>query len=458
MKRCLLIWLLVPLLFACNLRDGNDSGLSDLEKIKEEGKLRVVTLSRSTSYFDYKGEEMGFEYELAQRFAQSLEVDLEVITAKDEPEMIQKLKDGEVDLIAYPVVISNDLKEQVTFCSHTFNTCQVLVQQKKKNKFEQVKDVVDLIDKEVYVVENSKYHKRLINLDDEVGGGLQITTVSNEENEESLIEQVSNGEIEYTVADENIAQVNNTYFKNIDIQMRISFTQRCAWAVRKGSDDLEEAINKWFEGAKGDYTCKYLYHKYFEQSKLANSKSKPKYLSKEKISDFDKIFKKYAEKIDWDWKLLASVAYQESKFNPNAVSWAGAKGLMQLMPGTATKLGTDSVDMMIPEVSVKTATEYLRRVDNIYNYIEDKSERTKFVLASYNAGVGHVRDAMALAEKNGKNPQKWEDVKIFVLLKSKPEFFNDPVVRHGYLRGEEAYKFVEEIMLRYQEYVDVITN
>jgi membrane-bound lytic murein transglycosylase F len=128
------------------------------------------------------------------------------------------------------------------------------------------------------------------------------------------------------------------------------------------------------------------------------------------------------------------------------------------MPSTAKKLGTDSLSMRKPEVSVKTAATYLKRVDNIFRFIEDKSERTKFVLASYNAGVGHIRDAMALAEKNGKSPNRWSDVKVFVLLKAKPEFFNDPVVRHGYLRGEEVYNFVEEIMVRYQEYVDVIND
>lgn len=446
------------MLLACISRNDNGADRSDLERIESEGILRVVTLSRSTSYFDYKGEEMGFEYELAQKFAQSLGVKLEMVTAKDEPEMIHKLNNREVDLIAYPVVISNELKDRVTFCSHTFTSTQVLVQRKLKNKLNAVKDVVDLIDKEVVVVENSKYHKRLLNLDDELGGGIQIITVSNDEDEETLIEQVSKGEIDYTVADDNIASVNKTYFKNIDVSMRISFTQRSSWVLRKNSDELQESVNKWFDDTKSDYTFKYLTHKYFEQSKLANSKVKPKYINKEKISDYDKLFKKYAEDLEWDWKLLASVAYQESKFNPNARSWAGAMGLMQLMPGTAEKLGTDSVSMMKPEVSVRTAANYLKRVDNIFNSIEDRNERTKFVLASYNAGVGHVRDAMALAEKNGKNPQKWEDVKIFVLLKAKPEFYNDPVVRHGYLRGEEVYKFVEEIMIRYQEYVDVITN
>ncbi len=445
------------MLLACISKSDKSTTCSDLEKILAEDTLRVVTLSRSTSYFDYKGEEMGFEYELAQRFAQSLGVQLKVITAKDEPEMLQKLYDKEVDLIAYPVVISNETKEKVTFVEHTFNTYQVLVQRKRKNKFEQVNDVVDLIEKEVVVVDNSKYHKRLKNLDDEVGGGIKITTVTNEEDEESLIEKVSKGEIEYTIADDNIAKVNKTYFKNIDIGLRTSFTQRSAWVLRKHSDELESTVNKWFETSNADYTCQYLYHKYFEQEKKY-SKEKPKYLSKDRISEYDSYFKKYSGDLEWDWKMLASVAYQESRFNPNAKSWAGAVGLMQLMPSTAKKLGTDSLSMRKPDVSVKTAAIYLKRVDNIFNFIEDKNERTKFVLASYNAGVGHIRDAMALAEKNGKRPTKWEDVKFFVLLKSKPEFFNDPVVRHGYLRGEEVYNFVEEIMVRYQEYVDVIND
>ena len=457
MKRHHVIWILVPMLLACISKSDKGTSCSDLEKILAEDTLRVVTLSRSTSYFDYKGEEMGFEYELAERFAQSLGVQLKVITAKDEPEMIQKLNDKEVDLVAYPVVISNENKEKVAFVEHTFNTNQVLVQRKKKNKFEQINDVVELIDKEVVVVENSKYHKRLINLDDEVGGGIVINTVSNEEDEESLIEKVSKGEIDYTIADDNIAKVNKTYFRNIDISLRISFTQRSAWVLRKNSDELESTVNKWFEATDGDYTCQYLYHKYFEQEKKY-SKEKPKYLSKEKISEYDTYFKKYSQDLEWDWKLLASVAYQESRFNPNAKSWAGAIGLMQLMPNTAKKLGTDSLSMRKPEVSIKTAATDLKRVDNIFKFREDKNERTKFVLASYNAGVGHVRDAMALAEKYGKSPTKWGDVKFFVLLKARPEFFNDPVVRHGYLRGEEVYNFVEEIMVRYQEYVDVIIN
>ena len=131
---------------------------------------------------------------------------------------------------------------------------------------------------------------------------------------------------------------------------------------------------------------------------------------------------------------------------------------MQLMPATALRFGVDSAGISNPELNIKAAVKYLTNVDGAFRYIEDDEERTKFVLASYNAGVGHVRDAMALAEKHGKSPDKWSDVRIFVRMKAKPEFFNDPVVRHGYLRGEETDEFVSEIMLRYREYNDVIID
>jgi len=457
MKKLKWIWFCLPLLFACVSKSDQGVRYSDLEKILMSDTLHVVTLSRSTSYFDYKGVEMGYEYELAQQLAKSLGVQLKVSTAPDVAQMIQMLNNKEVDLVAYPVTISNEMKNHVDFVDHEYRTKQVLIQRRNKQRRVDVKEAMDLIGLEVYVVENSKYHKHLINVDDEIGGGILIQTVSNEENEESLIEKVSKGEISYTVADDNIASINKTYYNNIDISTVLSHSQRSAWVVRRGSTELRDTISHWFNDIQGNFTYQYLHRKYFEQKKKY-AKDTPKYINSKKISNFDPLFKKYAAQIDWDWKLLASIAYQESRFNPDAKSWAGALGLMQLMPATALRFGVDSAGISNPELNIKAAVKYLTNVDGAFRYIEDDEERTKFVLASYNAGVGHVRDAMALAEKHGKSPDKWSDVRIFVRMKAKPEFFNDPVVRHGYLRGEETDEFVSEIMLRYREYNDVIID
>ena len=457
MKRMKWMWFVIPLLFACVSKNDRGERYSDLEKIIMSDTLRVVTLSRSTSYFDYKGVEMGYEFELAQQLANSLSVNLKVITARDENQMVDMLEKEQVDLIAYPVTISPEMKERIEFVPHEYRTKQVLVQRKEKKKAV-IQDALDLIGKEIYVVENSKYHKHLLQVDDEIGGGILIQTVSNEEDDESLIEKVSKGEIAFTVSDDNIAAVNKTYYSNIDVRMGMSHPQRSAWAVRKGASDLRDTINSWFTEIQGDFTYQYLHNKYFEKNKKRYAQDVPKYINSKKISAYDPLFKKYANTVRWDWKMLASIAYQESRFNPDAKSWAGAMGIMQLMPNTAKRFGVDSASISNPEQNIKAAVKYLSNVDAAFKYIENEEERTKFVLASYNAGVGHVRDAMALAEKHGKSPEKWSDVRVFMLMKAKPEFFNDPVVRHGYLRGEETDNFVAEIILRYKEYNDVIID
>ena len=446
---------MMPLLFACGTK--NES-LTEVERIHKDGTLRVATLSRSTSYFDIQGEEMGYEFELAQKLAEYLRVNLEVETGKDMNELISMLQGGKVDVIAYPIPITTDGKKEVAYVDHTYITRQVLVQRVGKNRFLEVESITDLLGKEVGVVENSKYHKRLQAIDEEIGGGLLIQTFSNEDNEETLISKVSSGEINFTIVDENIAKVNKTYYDNIDISVAASLNSRAAWAVRNNSTALLDTVNHWFESIKSNYAYQYLENKYFEKKKNHKTTQNPKYINTKKISNYDPLFKKYAPKLDWDWKLLASVAYQESKFNPEARSWAGAQGLMQLMPSTAEKFGVDSMSVDMPEPNIKAAVKYIGKVEDCFRSIENRDERTKFVLAGYNAGVGHVRDAMALAEKHGKSPDKWSDVCVFVMLKSKPEFFNDPVVQHGYLRGIETTKFVDEVMMRYHEYNEVIID
>ena len=446
---------LLGCLVSCSKKQAGSTGSPSFTQ--DSTVLKVATLSRSTSYFNLHGEEMGYEYEMASKFANSLGLKLEILLAKDMEGLVDLLSNEEVDLVAYPLTITNEYKEKVRYTAHEYISNQVLVQRKPKGgKGKLLNDVTELIGRSVYVVENSKYHERLKNLNGELGGGIDIQVVSNEEDEESLIKKVSKGEIDFTLADNNIADVNTTYYSNIDVHLKVGFDQRSAWAVGLDADSLCQVVNNWFSESKNNYIYQYLYHKYFKQSKTSSGDYK-KYIDSRTISAFDGLFKKYAPSIGWDWKLLASLAYQESRFQPTAKSWVGAKGLMQLMPHTAVAMGIDSARIGEPEMSVRAAVLYLKSVERHFMAIEDKKERTKFVLASYNAGVGHVKDAIALAEKHGRNPAVWEgNVADCLLWKSNPEFFNDPVVRCGYLRGVETFRFVSEIMVRYLEYKDVI--
>ena len=170
------------------------------------------------------------------------------------------------------------------------------------------------------------------------------------------------------------------------------------------------------------------------------------------ISSYDSYFIRHSRGIGWDWRLMAAQCYQESGFDPQAVSWAGARGLMQIMPETAAHLDLPAHEVHQPEKNIGAAARYLRELEQKFRDVPGRLERIRFVLAAYNGGSGHVRDAMALARKHGKNPHSWNDVSPFILGLAHPQYYNDPVVQYGYLRGEETYGYVESIMRRWERY------
>lgn len=394
---------------------------------------------------------MGFQYELANQFAQSLGMKLKIKTAHSTQELVHMLLKGEGDLIAYPLPVTKEFKDSVAFCGEDIVTHQVLVQRNKKGQ-KILKDVTELVGKEVYA-QSGKYLNRLINLDKELGGGILIREIESDSlTTEDLIMKVATGEINYVVCDNDLARLNKTYYPNLDISLAISFDQRASWAVRKTSPLLSEAANQWHQENMISPAYKASTKKYFENSK--RMPHGPILSVKDgKISHYDHLFKKYAPEIGWDWRIIASLAYNESNFDTTAVSWVGAKGLMQLMPKTARAMGIPEGKESNAEESVKAATKYLAQISRSFNKITDPEEKMKFVLGSYNAGIGHIFDAMALAEKYGKNKYVWDDnVAEYILLKSHEEYFNDPVCKNGYFRGRETYNFVKDILGRAEIY------
>lgn len=175
------------------------------------------------------------------------------------------------------------------------------------------------------------------------------------------------------------------------------------------------------------------------------------------ISHYDQLFIEHSKKIRWDWKLMAAQCYQESTFDPQAKSWAGACGLMQIMPSTADHLGLPRSKMFDPEQNIAAAARYLGELEGLLNDIPTRSERLNYVLASYNGGLHHIRDAMALAQRDGKNPHRWADVSQYVLKLAQPEYYNDPIVKHGYMRGSETYNYVLKILERWDGYRGIKT-
>jgi membrane-bound lytic murein transglycosylase F len=429
----------------------------DYPQIKAKGELRALTLYSSASYFIYRDKEMGYEYEICSRLADSLGLKLKMVVAPNSKALVEMLERGEGDLVAYNLPITIESKKKYLYCGREFMTHQVLVQQ-QKNPLKMVNDVTDLIGKTVVVQKGSRYYTRLKHLDDEIGGGIKIRTVDVDSlSEEDLIGMVAMGDIDFTVVDDNIAQFNKTFYKNVNTSLMISFSQHSSWMVRKTSHLLAQTVDKWFKKNLQSNEYKSTTKRYFELSKGPSP-----YLTTGltvrhdgSISSFDRMFKKYAKQIDWDWRLLASISYQESNFDPSAENWAGAKGLMQIMPKTAHILGLHKDSLFDPKTSIRGAVNLLRIYERNLAGVKNKEQRQKLTIAAYNCGFGHIIDARALARKYKKNPNKWDgdNVAKCIYLKSLPEFYQDPVCKQGYLRGSETAQFVTEVWMRYKHYV-----
>lgn len=440
----------------------------DLNDIKKDGRLKVLTTYSATSYFIYRGKPMGFEYELLKRVADHLDLKLDLKVSNDLDNLLKELNNGDVDLVAHGITVTSDRKEKVAFTDYLYLTNQVLVQKKPDNwrKLHWSKidkslkhDAIELIGDTISVRKNSSYYSRLQNLMKEIGGEIFIDTISGEISTDEIIKKVVDGEIKYTVADNNIASINASYYPILDIEVPISFSQRIAWAVRSNSDSLLGAINKWLKDIKKTDDYYVIYNKYFKNKRSFRRRVRSEFfsLNEGRISKYDNIIKSNAKKINMDWRLLASQIYQESRFEPNANSWAGANGLMQIMPETAKEIGIN--DPTDPNQSIKGGMYYLKQMWDNFDDIQDSTQRMKFALASYNCGYYHVLDAQKLAEKRNFKINVWDENVEFMLLElSYPQNYNDEVVEYGYVRGIEPYTYVRQIFERYQHYKKFIEN
>lgn len=434
----------------------------DLEEIVKRGYITALVDNNSYSYFIYKGHPMGYEYELLQLLAKRLNVTLKIKVTSGVERAFEQLNIGEGDIIAFPLTITKSRKEIVNFTKPHFNTYQVLVQRKPDNwrklsldeiNNNLIRDPAELIGKKVHVIKGTSHQVRLKNLSEELGGDILMEYDSLASESESLIRKVALGTIDYTVADHTMARVNSAYYPNLDVNTVLSVPQQIAWGVRKNAPKLLEAIDQWLGKVKQQPTFMVIYNKYFKspRTSLAHLQSDYSSLGGNKLSIYDDLIKEGAEKLGWDWRLLAAVVYQESKFDPGDESWAGARGLMQLMPETAKRFGAS--DVGDPKQNLKAGVNYLMYLEKYWTKrIPDQQERLKFILASYNAGVGHILDARKLCSKYGKDPSSWNDVEYFLLKKSDPKFYRDPLVTTGYCKCEEPVDYVRIVLERFEEY------
>ena len=459
----------VPILFlalaSCQNMTQRDEGeaqpvdtLSVLQHLQEKGKLVAVTNCEAINYNTQTKKTSGFEYELLSDFCNANGLDLEMIVNENLDSCFCLLDSCKVDMVAIGIGANKDMKRRFLLTDPILMQRSVLVQRLPKdwNKMSTANEVenqllrssVDLAGKTIHLPTGCHAVKLLEHLSDQIGDTIYI--VQNDSlNSVDLVQAVASGEIDYTVVEEYVARMASIGLRGLDTKLNVSVEQPLCWAVHNhdGDSSLLLALNGWIDNFEQRNLNRIL-AKYVNKGNVFGIR-KP---AEGQLSQFDGIIKQAAKKIGWDWRLLASLIYQESHFKLDLESEKGAFGLMQLMPVVMERYGIDYD--ATPEEQLEAGGQLISFLDDcLSNKVADSTERIKFVLAAYNSGLGHVYDAQRLAKKYGKYPDVWDNnVDYFILNKSKAQYYNDTCCKAGYLRGTETYRFVEEVLDRFYQY------
>jgi len=420
----------------------------DKDGIQARGTLRVAVDNNSSSYYIYRGRRMGFEYELLLDLGKRLGVQVEFIVAADIDEAFAQLEDGRVDLVAMNLQQNTASERDVTYTEAIGSMSTVLVGREKLRSW-------DSLGKDTVVVrKGAVYSSQLARLKDSLD--LEFSILEVPDHEEILLDRLVEKQVNWTVAEKTVAQTNATYYDELRLGLDLSQEEPVSWAMRNTSTEMLQVVNTWLLEKKKRFIPD-LYTKYFLNSKNQHFRTTSVYssLGGNRISVYDELIQENAKTLGWDWRLLAAVVYKESAFDTTALSYAGAQGLLQLMPVTLERFGVTNPND--PVESLRGGVKYLQYLDKFWlERVPETNERIKFILASYNIGQGHVEDAWRLTLKYRKNTQNWQEVANFLNLKSDPKYYRDPVVKSGYAKGHIAVNYVRDVLGLFQSYKALI--
>ena len=426
----------------------------DFDAIKKRKTLRVITRNNAASYFLWRGELLGFEYELVKAFAKQHKLRLEIISAPSHEAQITLLLQGKGDIIASFLTVTENRKQRgISFSRYHHKASEIIVSRADDNS---IQTTGDLAGRSIYVRKSSAYWETLQTLKNT---GLKFNLIAAPENMETeeIIGQVASGEYDLTLADNHLLDIELTWRDDIHAALVIGDVRDNAWAIRSNNPQLLKAVNQFIKKQYRSLFYNITYDKYFKNAhRIKKYRAQRIDLNPDgTLSPYDTLVKKYAQKYGFDWRLLVAQMYQESRFNPKAKSWVGARGLMQVMPRTAKEMKISN--LKDPESGIKAGVQYLNWVRERFEQELSIKDRMWFTLAAYNAGQGHVKDARRLARQQGLNPDKWfNNVEKAMLLLSKRKYSRK--ARHGYVRGTEPVNYVREIRTRYRAYVRLANN
>ena len=434
-----------------SLSDGERYG--DLPEMKRYGVLRVITRNNAATFFMWRGEQMGFEFELLREFAKRHDLHVEMIIAPQHLSLFEMLERGAGDIAAASLPVDVPPRTPDMVMTRPFN--YVYDHLVARHEDDSILGFEDLNGRTV-TVRRSSTHWRTLERFRDSGLKVDIMPAPEDAETETLIAAVGEGRLDLTVAASHVLDIELGHRSDV----RKAFTLRgpvaLGWAVRRDSPELLAALNEFIEKEYRGLFFNVVYQKYFENPvrMRRHREDRVDHELAGGLSPYDELVKREAATHGFDWPLIVAQMYQESRFDPKARSHAGALGLMQILPRTAREFGVR--DLRDPEQSIRAGVAYLSWLHSRFAPDLTVKDRMWFALAAYNAGYGHVTDARRLASGElGLDPNRWFDnVEEAMRLLSKRAYYRNTV--HGYVRGHEVVKYVREIRERYRSYVQAV--
>lgn len=405
----------------------------------EKDTLKVLLTFHASDYFIYKGTPIGFQYELLKELKKAIGKPIDIKVMSNFDSVYTEVFKDQYDIIALDFRRSGIVAPLVTFSyPHSF-TYPVLITRKEVK-------VMDSVDKKVFV---PNYYHHFISTEELKQKKFNLV-FQKENNSEELFDLIQDKKIDYMVCDYHLAVTLLPFYSTLKIIESAGPTYERSWVLNKKNNELNQEINNWIATFSKTKKYTHLIKKYFSPHSAVISGSFTK-STRNSISTYDHIIKKYASIYNVDWRFAASIIFQESKFQNGLVGLGGSFGLMQLMPETMEHFGIN--EFSSDEEHIAAGIKYISLIAKSFQNITNKIEQYHFIAASYNAGRGHVLDAQRLCEKYLENSTQWDFVSKYLILKSKSEYANDPVVKSGFFPGKHAVKYANEVVERYEAYL-----
>ena len=417
---------------------------SALEQVLDAGTLKVVTRNASTTYYFGKSGPTGLEFDLAQGFADYLGVDLELYNAEEFTDILGDVASWRADMAAAGLTITPARAAQYAFTDPYHTVDQVLVYRMGKRRPRSIEDVLD---GQLAVTGGSSYVETLMALQ-LANPELQWTEMADAASAEELLQRVASRELDYTVVDSNDLSINQNFFPSLRVGFKLAENEQLGWAFRPVPDtSLLDAANEYLAMIRESGRLDELKARYFDRDHSLDYVGTRKFIRhvKDRLLRYQSLFEEAGETYDVDWHLLAAQGYQESHWNPDAVSPTGVRGLMMLTQATARQLGV--ADRTDPRESIMGGARYLMRLKSRMPERIKDPDRTYFALAAYNVGFLHLEDARILTQRAGRNPDLWEDVRKHLPLLAQQKWYSQ--TKRGYARGWEPVIYVDNIRSYY---------